>query len=123
MKKIKMRPVVTTLFVILLMLLTADLSATSITPSPDSVGVKTIAGKKFIVHKIDKGESFYSIAKKYNMTIKELEEANPDITDKIIAGKILFIPIKESSEVSIGATKQELIKPKDTVKKVVDVPV
>ena len=123
MKKIKMKPLAATLFALLLTLLTVDLSASSVALTPDSVGVKTIGGKKFIVHKIDKGETFYSIAKKYNITVKELEEANPDISDKIIAGKILFVPIKDTPEVSIGMTKQELIKPKDTIKKVNDVPV
>ena len=119
MKKINLKPVLVTLTVFLCMFLTLDVSAIPVLTTPDSVGVKSIAGKKFIVHKIDKGESFYSIAKKYNISVKELEDANPDITDKITAGKILFVPVKETAEVSIGMAKQELIKQKDTVKKAV----
>jgi len=118
-----MKTTYVTLIFTLLSLITLDLSASSRISPPDSVGVKSIGGKKFIVHKIDKGESFYSIAKKYNVTVKELQDANPDITDKIIAGKILFIPIKDTSEVSIGTTQQDIIKIKDTTKKTVDVPI
>ena len=112
-----MKLVFASLLILLLSLGTLDLSANSGFFTPDSVGVKTIGGTKYIVHKIDKGESFYSIAKKYNVTVKELQEANPDIGDKIIAGKILFVPLKESSEVSIGTTKQEIVKPIDSTNK------
>jgi len=96
MKKISIKiTIYALLFATLAGLNSVNLYANEIINFKDSVGVKTIAGKKFIVHKIERGESFYSIAKKYHVTVKELEDANPDLTGTIIAGKILFVPYTE----------------------------
>lgn len=112
MKKIPIKIVISVLlFATLTGLNSVNLYANKAVNFKDSVGVKTIAGKRFIVHKIERGESFYSIAKKYHVTVKELEEANPDLTGTIIAGKILFVPYTEKY------TEDEVPPPMEIVKK------
>ena len=66
-------------------------SASEIT---DSVGVETIAGEKFIRHKVVSGEGWYSIARKYGISYSEFRMANKKDGDKLAIGQIVLIPAK-----------------------------
>src|SRR5665213_3862161 len=63
-----------------------------ITPKDTTTAV--INGKLFYVHKVIKNESLYGIARDYNITVKEITDANPKIGNGLKAGRILYIPIK-----------------------------
>ncbi|MEI6817787.1 MAG: LysM peptidoglycan-binding domain-containing protein [Bacteroidota bacterium] len=123
MRKKNFIPVASAFFALMMLILNMQVMANNLYPVKDSIGIKSIGGKKYIVHKISKGESFYSIARLYSVTVKEIEEANPDISDKIIAGKILFIPLKELPESAPVNAKPIVEKTKDTAKKETAVPV
>lgn len=45
-------------------------------------------------HTVAKCESLYKIAKKYNVSIESIKEANPDLGEKIKPGQVLKIPVK-----------------------------
>lgn len=47
---------------------------------------------KYITHIVSSGESLYSIAKKYGITQKELEAANPGVTNKLALKQKLNVP-------------------------------
>ncbi|MEI6765433.1 MAG: LysM peptidoglycan-binding domain-containing protein [Bacteroidota bacterium] len=47
-----------------------------------------------LTHTVQKGETFYSIAKHYNLTIEELKKENPGITDNLQPGTVLVIPAR-----------------------------
>ncbi|OGU61671.1 MAG: hypothetical protein A2X64_01495 [Ignavibacteria bacterium GWF2_33_9] len=67
-------------------------------------------------HKVQRGESFTTIADKYNITVPELKEFNKisSRTKKIRRGKTLKIPMKEI--VAIGANGETINAPKLTEK-------
>ena len=72
-------------------------------------------------HKVQSGETFYSISRKYGLTIDELCAANGvKSTDLLKAGQVLVIPEKtaakapEPPKAAPAATAQE--KPKETAK-------
>ena len=44
-------------------------------------------------HKVKRGESLYSIAEKYNISIDDLKKQNKIKSDKLIIGQILIIPL------------------------------
>ncbi len=48
-----------------------------------------------IFHIVDKGETLYSIARKYEITVDELKKANPHISEAISIGQRIYIPISE----------------------------
>ncbi|MBY8963583.1 LysM peptidoglycan-binding domain-containing protein [Flavobacterium sp. D11R37] len=49
------------------------------------------------VHELQEGETLYSISKKYNVTVEQLEKANPGLAiDDLQIGQKLIIPIKGS---------------------------
>jgi len=60
----------------------------------DSIGVETVEGSKFIKHRVESGEGWYSIARKYGISYAELRMANKKEGDKLVIGQILLIPAK-----------------------------
>jgi LysM repeat protein/ABC-type branched-subunit amino acid transport system substrate-binding protein len=54
---------------------------------------ETIAGKKYFIHNVQKGQTLYGIAKAYSMEVNELVVQNPDAIDGIKPGQELKIPV------------------------------
>lgn len=68
-------------------------------------------GQKVIKHKVKSGESIYSIARKYDVTEKEIYELNPLLKNKVLGLKtVVEIPNKKY--------KEEVKKPKEPKKEV-----
>jgi hypothetical protein len=63
--------------------------------NPYAVSAASTAGRVKYIHKINNGESLYTIGKKYNVTINQLKSWNNMTGDKIIAGKTLIVYIKK----------------------------
>jgi LysM repeat protein len=64
----------------------------------DSVGIKVIDGKKYIIHKLEPKETLYSLGKRYHVSVAEIQKVNPQEKDgyKIDQiGRELLIPYKE----------------------------
>ncbi len=68
-----------------------------------STDIKIINGKKFYIHKVEKGQILYAIAKVYNMDVNSILAENDDAIDGLSAGQDLKIPfetlLKQSSTV------------------------
>lgn len=60
------------------------------------------------LHSVERGETFYSICKKYNLRIEQLAAANPETEKGIKKGQILKIPI-------IDTVAKTVVVPADTV--------
>lgn len=67
----------------------------------DSIGMKNINGKKYVMHKVSKGEGVYGIAKKYNTSATEIYAANEGADKGIKIDQVILIPRGESG---IGAS-------------------
>lgn len=61
---------------------------------PDSIGVETVDGQRFIKHKVAGGEGWYAIARKYGISYAELRMANRQEGDQLKIGQIVRIPAK-----------------------------
>src|SRR4051812_24983302 len=59
--------------------------------------IRKIDGKNYQVYKIQKGDTWYAIARKFEITYAELRVANKESGDKIITGQELLIPSKLKS--------------------------
>lgn len=65
-------------------------------------------------HTVTSGESFYVIAKKYNISVEELKKANPQVeNDKLDIKDVVFIPGTENVAVKEKKTKEEKKKEKE----------
>ncbi|MFI5222214.1 MAG: LysM peptidoglycan-binding domain-containing protein [Bacteroidia bacterium] len=59
----------------------------------DSVKVKFIDGKRFIIHKVDKGQGLMAIGRRYHIDVTKIAEANPGKTGNLKPGEKLLIPV------------------------------
>lgn len=63
-------------------------------------------------HTVESGESFFVIAKKYNVTVEELRVANPQVkNDKLDIKDVVFIPGKDIAIIKEKKLKEEKKKP------------
>lgn len=71
-------------------------------------------------HKVKKGETLYSISRKYDITIEELTNANPILKDgKLKKKMVLYIPEKSRKGIEAIANEileENIIKPKEREK-------
>lgn len=58
----------------------------------DSIGVKVVDGKTYIMHKVSKGEGVYGIGKKYGVPAADIFAANEGSKTSIKIDQILLIP-------------------------------
>ena len=75
---------------------------------PDSIGIKIVDGKEYIIHKVDPGETLYRLSKRYNASVSAIKETNNLQVDGINVGQVLLIP-----KTSIGNSGNSGRKPKD----------
>lgn len=62
----------------------------------DSTGTISKKGQKYVVHKVEKGETFYSISKRYHTSVNVVKKAN-DGLEKLSIGAMLHIPYTETT--------------------------
>ena len=59
-----------------------------------STDIKTISGKKYYIHKVEKGQSLYAIAKTYSMDVNSILAENDEAIDGLKPGQELKIPFE-----------------------------
>ena len=64
------------LYILLLAALFTNISVSFASNTVDSIGVENNKGKKVIIYKVEAKETYYSIAKKYNVPYKEVMDFN-----------------------------------------------
>lgn len=67
---------------LLLMVILFLISYQAFSNPNDSIRTEIKNGKQFIIHKVDKGQGLLSIARRYNITVDEIMNANPDKAKK-----------------------------------------
>jgi LysM repeat protein len=73
------------------------LSSNYIVSQTKSSNIQTIEGKKFYIHKIEKGQSLYSIAKLYTISLDDIYKFNPDVKSGTKTGQEIKVPLVSSS--------------------------
>lgn len=78
----------------------------------DSIGTEVVNGHKYILHKVQKAEGLYGIARKYKTTVAEIQEANNLSNTILDLGQIIKVPMKhtEAQEV-VEKPKAEITNP------------
>ncbi len=80
---------------LLLFLLSSGTTAYSL---PDSLGLKEQNGETFIMHRVDKGETLFSIGQRYEVTVDQLKSTNPQTKDELVVGEIIMIPYEGNTQ-------------------------
>jgi len=64
-----------------------------------------INGKKYYMHKVEKKQTLYSIAKAYNVLTNDIVSENPEITEGLKIGQILKIPTETEKKETVKVNK------------------
>ncbi|TND08492.1 MAG: branched-chain amino acid ABC transporter periplasmic protein [Bacteroidetes bacterium] len=87
---------VMTKHILSILLLVLALSASHCSLAQDGIKKSTktqvIEGKKYYIHKVDKGQTLYAIAKAYELTVNDIILENPDAINGIKPGQELKVP-------------------------------
>lgn len=59
-----------------------------------STDIRTINGKKYYIHKVEKGQSLYAISKIYNMDVNSILAENDEAIDGLKTGQELKVPME-----------------------------
>lgn len=60
----------------------------------DSVGTETKGGKRFVLHRVEQGQTLFAIGRRYNIAPEDIKRANPSLTD-IRFDEVLRVPMAE----------------------------
>ncbi len=78
----------------------------------DSLGLKKESSKTYIVYKMGNKQPVLSVLKRYNLSLAEFKQANPETDIPVRSGEIVFIPLHymdESTAVLIQSSKPAAI--------------
>ena len=78
----------------LLIITNVVIAATSI---KDSVGIRKVGDKSYILHKVEKGETLFGLQRKYRIPVDQLRTANPGKPDALNVGTIYLVPLSPNS--------------------------
>ena len=80
----------------------------------DSVGIEKKDGKRYILHRVDQGQTLYAIARRYGRSVADVKAANPDLNESVRYDQVVRVPIpdgalsrKEAKAVDKAIRKEE----------------
>jgi LysM repeat protein len=66
-------------------------------PVVDSIGIEKKEGKRFILHRVDQGQTLYSIARRYGRSVGDIKAANPNMNESVRFDQVVRIPIPDGA--------------------------
>jgi len=63
----------------------------------DSIGVEKKDGKRFIMHRVNEGQTLYAIARRYRSSVDAIKAANPNLNGNVRYGQVIRVPLAEAS--------------------------
>ncbi|MFY0607147.1 MAG: LysM peptidoglycan-binding domain-containing protein [Cyclobacteriaceae bacterium] len=75
----------------------------------DSLRVEQINDAQYIIHQVDKGETLYSLSRRYDVSLDEMIEINAIIDNQLSLGQELRIPLGKNEEVDLSGQAEEAI--------------
>ncbi|MBK6985885.1 MAG: LysM peptidoglycan-binding domain-containing protein [Bacteroidetes bacterium] len=81
-------------YLVLILITAYCLLPTVVFSQTKSTDIETISGKKYYIHKVEKGQSLYAIAKTYNMDVNSILAENDEAIDGLKPGQELKIPFE-----------------------------
>ncbi|MEX2232674.1 MAG: LysM peptidoglycan-binding domain-containing protein [Cyclobacteriaceae bacterium] len=61
---------------------------------PDSIGIETINGQTFVIHKVDEKETLFGISRRYRTTVDAILQFNSSAGSGLEIGQILKVPYR-----------------------------
>lgn len=82
----------------------------------DSIGVETVNGKLFVIHKVDDKETLYALSRRYGASVDAIRQSNPGLESTLEVGQIVKVPYEKkiTPKTPAGATVHK-VEPKETM--------
>ncbi|MDR2131195.1 MAG: LysM peptidoglycan-binding domain-containing protein [Odoribacteraceae bacterium] len=80
-----------------------------------SLSTVVMDGKRFYLHRVEAGQTLFSIARAYEVTVKELREANGRTGDALATGEVLQVPYVEPYRPTDDTYYYHAMKPGETL--------
>ncbi len=80
----------------------------------DSLRVEKKGGVQYIVHKVDKGETLYSLSRRYKTPVAKIKSANKSLNSSLSIDQVLFIPY-EGKISTAKRSKTHTVQPGETL--------
>lgn len=79
----------------------------------DSLGLKKENNKTYLVYKIGAKQSLYSVLKRFNLSLTEFKQVNPEVEIPVNSGELVFIPLHylDESTNTLGNVAKPVEKP------------
>lgn len=83
---------------------------------PDSVGVEKINGQEYVLFKIEKGDNYYQLSKKYKTSVGKITELNGNKTlsvgqiVKIPTGRMFYVNPSDQKKSTVREAQDEFIE-------------
>jgi len=89
------------------------ISLTSMSNSLDSLGLKKENNKTYLVYKIGAKQTLFSVLKRFNLSLSEFKQVNPEIEIPVNSGELVFIPLHylDESTNTLGNVVKAIEKP------------
>jgi LysM repeat protein len=71
--------------------------------SVDSIGTEVFEGKTYILHRVEKSEGLYGIARRYRSTVSAIQQANTLESTSLKLGEVLKVPVEGKAASSAAA--------------------
>ncbi|MDJ1472635.1 LysM peptidoglycan-binding domain-containing protein [Xanthocytophaga flava] len=85
----------------------------SVSMPKDSVGVERKGKNTLVLHKVESGETLFSLARRYHSSVNTIKSENPGMKDALRSGEIIKIPYTGSVAVNTSGTPATTSAPKD----------
>ncbi|MDR3132445.1 MAG: LysM peptidoglycan-binding domain-containing protein [Prevotellaceae bacterium] len=78
-------------------------------PVQKSTEKARINGKVYYIHVVQKGQTLYSLSRAYGVTVQQLEDNNPDLSDGLKEGQRIRIPALASDQAAAAASPATVV--------------
>lgn len=70
--------------------------------STDSIGIVKKNGKVYILHKVEPKETLYGLSKRYDISVEEIKEANPEVEQGLKIAQVIRVPLIKTQIIQIS---------------------
>jgi LysM repeat protein len=85
-------------------------------PAPmDSIGVETVNGKMFVIHKVDEKETLFAISRRYKVSVDAILEFNKEADKGLEIGQIIKVPYTPKQSIKPGDGIVHTVEAKETM--------
>lgn len=88
--------------------------ADALTPI-DSIGVETVNGKTFIIHKVDEKETLFAISRRYKVSVDAILEYNKEAEKGLEIGQIVKVPYTPKQTIKAADGIIHTVEAKETM--------